>query len=115
MASHDGAAWRILAAVTLILEIAAGIVLAVLILKFWRETLGIALLLGVLSVLLVVGGLVLWVGVEGFLYHERWAVDLLILGAVAGSAWAANWYLNSREKSRQDRRKELGYDKQRTE
>ena len=74
---------------TLVLQIAAGILLAMAILAFWRQILWLGALLAVIAVLLVVAGYPLLLAVDSLMANrEHIGVWLVIVGVFSLIAWA---------------------------
>jgi len=87
--------------VTLVLQIAAGIVLAVVILAFWRHILALGALLAVIGVLLAVAGLGLWIGADALLANREYiGVWLVAVGFFSLIAWGV-YRLSQKETRRQ--------------
>lgn len=80
----------------IIVEIALGIVLAVLILRFLPEIFGLAILLFYLAVLLVAGALVIW-GIY-WLFSSNEGNELLISGLIALLVWGAGVLISEKSK-----------------
>lgn len=85
----------------MVLEIALGIVLAVLILKFWPVLLGLgAILLAAAIVLIPAGLLVAWAFSD--------FASFGVIGAILGIAFLIAWF--TRSKPHSEVRRALGYD-----
>ena len=86
---------------TLVLQIAAGIILAVVILAFWRQILGLGVLLAVIGVLLAVGGLGLWIGADALMANRQYiGVWFVTVGFFSLIAWGV-YRLSQKETRRQ--------------
>ena len=84
------------------LQVATAIILAILILTFWRALLGLGALLAVIGVLLVMLGYGLWIGtdtlVTGNEYIGLWAAVVGFYGAVLAGLAGVDWHLRQRAK-----------------
>jgi len=85
----------------MILEIALGIVLAVLILIFWPLILGLGVILLVVAVVLIAVGLLVIFAAKDFLGFG-------IIAALLGATFLVTWF--TRVKPEANRRRALGYD-----
>ena len=85
----------------MILEIALGIVLAVLILIFWPLILGLGVILLVVAVVLIAVGLLVILAAKDFLAFG-------IIAALLGAVFLVVWF--TRVKPEATRRRKLGYD-----
>jgi Na+/proline symporter len=87
---------------TPVLQIATAILLAVLILVFWRALLGLGALLAVIGVLLVLLGFYLWIGSDTLITDNEniglWAAVIGFYGAVLAGLAGLNWHLVQRAK-----------------
>jgi hypothetical protein len=87
---------------TPVLQIATAVILAVLILVFWRALLKLGTLLAVIGVLLVMLGFGLWIGSDILITENEhiglWAAVLGFYGAVLAVLAGVDWYSRQRAK-----------------
>lgn len=91
----------------MILEIALGIVVAVLILNFWPMILALGVVAVVLAVMLIVVGF----GIYWLLQDPQGAVTIVVVvGCIVLLSWGLGWLSDKLSPSKYKSRKELGYD-----
>ena len=97
-----GAAQRMPADLTPILQIATAIILAVLILVFRRALLGLGVILAAIGVLLVMLGFGLWIGSDLLITENQdiglWAAVIGFYGAVLAVLAGVDWHMRQSAK-----------------
>ena len=95
----------------MILEIALGIVLAVVILVFWPVILGVGMILLAIAIVLIAGGLIILWAVKD---SESFGIAVAVAGGIFLIMWFTRFLSKRRSGSRTDneeeRRRSLGYD-----
>lgn len=91
------AATRMPSDLTPVLQIATAVILAILIIIFWRALLKLGALLAVIGVLLVMLGFYLWIGEDTLITANEdiglWSAVIGFYGAVLAGVAGLNWYL----------------------
>jgi len=96
------AAGRMPSELTPVLQIATAVILAILIIIFWRALLKLGALLAVIGVLLVMLGFYLWIGEDTLITANEdiglWSAVIGFYGAVLAGLAGFNWYLLNKAK-----------------